>query len=156
MAEIKHKSKQSKPRKTSCFLGCVVFPSWKLVRQRESPEAVRSGDDPKKTRSWSILCFKKSATKTVPVDTTTVSDQKPVLDNNNIHSSKLILKSKLWSKSKTTDNLRHKRKVSSKPPSEIEVVVAADPYQITNNKKPLEVCKFVNLRDQRTPKKFKN
>ncbi|KAF3451007.1 hypothetical protein FNV43_RR07096 [Rhamnella rubrinervis] len=136
MAEIKHKTtQQSKPRKTSCFLGCVVFPS-KLFRKRESPEAVRSGDDGKKTRSWSMLCFKKSATKTVPVDTTTVSGQKLVLDKNNIRSSKLIIKSMTWSK--TTDNLRPKRKVSSKPPSEIEVVVAADPDQSTHKEKHLE------------------
>lgn len=140
MAEIKHKStQQSKPRKASCFLGCVVFPR-KLVRKRESPEAVRSGDDGKKAWSWSMMCFKKSATKTVPVDTTTVSDQKAVLDSNNIHSSKLTIMWKSWSK--TTHNLRPKRKVSSKLPSEIEVVIAADPHQSTHKEKPLEVCKI--------------
>lgn len=90
-----------------------------------------------------MLCLKKSATKTVPVDSTKVSE-KPVADNKSIHSpKKLIIKSKSWSTTKTTGNIRPKRTVPSEPRSEIEVeVVAADPdvQKQTHQERPLQVC----------------
>uniref|UniRef100_A0A5B7BYZ1 Uncharacterized protein n=1 Tax=Davidia involucrata TaxID=16924 RepID=A0A5B7BYZ1_DAVIN len=75
MAQIQDNTHKTKPRST-CFLGCLGF-SGEKFSEKKSPDMVKSHNR-KKPRwfSWSRFRMKKSATKTVPVDTTTTVPEK--------------------------------------------------------------------------------
>lgn len=146
MAEFKNQTQRrsSKLRRTTpYFLGCFGF-SRKVPNKKSSSEAVRSDEDAKENTCWfsrSRWRLKKSTVKTVPVNTSTVSEKPTVSPVSKIQSSKLKPESKSKSKKNKLIIVKPKSPTKhSQPPSEIEVVIAATPDQVTNVEKPLEVC----------------
>ncbi|XP_015868706.3 uncharacterized protein At5g23160 [Ziziphus jujuba] len=147
MAEINNKThhQSSKSRTTPYFLRCFGFsrkvPNKKI---RSFSVTVRSEDAKKKKKtwwfSWSRLHLKNSTIKTVPVDTTTAVSEKPITV---LPPDSKVQPSKSKSKSKKDKLITLKPKVPtnqySQPPSEIEVVVAANPDQAPNIEKPLQI-----------------